>query len=112
MTDKGSKKRRGFCFVTFTSESCVDVCTEKTFHQIEQTQVSIIRNHLSLMQDKYPRQKGSFARHFPVDLMLIYFANKRKYYSRWYEPVLCCQGSYCYCPLRLGLESRVLFQAE
>ena len=39
VTDKVTKKRRGFCFVTYISEDSVDKCTEQTFHNIEDTQV-------------------------------------------------------------------------
>ena len=40
MTDKVTKKRRGFIFVTYESEDSVDKCTEQTFHNVEDTQVS------------------------------------------------------------------------
>ena len=40
VTDKVTKKRRGFCFVTYVSEDCVDKCTEQTFHTLDNTQVS------------------------------------------------------------------------
>ena len=40
MTDKVTKKRRGFIFVTYESEDSVDKCTEQTFHNVEGTQVS------------------------------------------------------------------------
>lgn len=40
MTDKLTKKRRGFIFITFISEDSVDKCTDQTFHQIDVTQVS------------------------------------------------------------------------
>ena len=40
VTDKVTKKRRGFCFVTYISEESVDKCTEQTFHNVEDTQVS------------------------------------------------------------------------
>lgn len=43
VTEKGTKKRRGFCFVTFTSEDHVDTCTEKTFHMLNTTQVGLLR---------------------------------------------------------------------
>ena len=39
MTEKGSQKRRGFCFVTFTTEEAVDKCTEQTFHTLGEAQV-------------------------------------------------------------------------
>ena len=39
VTDKVTKKRRGFCFVTYFSEDSVDKCTEQTFHTVEGTQV-------------------------------------------------------------------------
>ena len=40
MTDKVTKKRRGFIFVTYESEDSVDKCTEQTFHTVQETQVS------------------------------------------------------------------------
>lgn len=40
VTDKVTKKRRGFIFVTYMSEDSVDKCTEQTFHTVKDTQVS------------------------------------------------------------------------
>ena len=45
MTDKVTKKRRGFIFVTYESEDSVDKCTEQTFHNVEGTQVSFLFEH-------------------------------------------------------------------
>ena len=42
MTDKVTKKRRGFCFVTYISEDSVDKCTEQTFHNVDDTQVIVL----------------------------------------------------------------------
>jgi RNA recognition motif-containing protein len=44
VTDKVTKKRRGFIFVTYESEDSVDKCTEQTFHNVEGTQVSFQLN--------------------------------------------------------------------
>ncbi len=44
VTDKVTKKRRGFIFVTYESEDSVDKCTEQTFHNVEGTQVSFQHN--------------------------------------------------------------------
>ena len=39
VTDKGSDNRRGFVFVTYTSEAPVDKVTEKSFHKIDSATV-------------------------------------------------------------------------
>ena len=50
MTDKVTKKRRGFIFVTYESEDSVDKCTEQTFHNVEDTQVSSLPQLLMLLE--------------------------------------------------------------
>ena len=42
MTTKGTNQRRGFCFVTYISEDSVDKCTDKTFHSLDNHQVTLI----------------------------------------------------------------------
>ena len=39
MTEKGNARRRGFVFVTYTTEDAVDRITEVSFHTIEGSQV-------------------------------------------------------------------------
>ncbi len=53
--DKATDQRRGFVFVTFTSEDCVDKCTEKTFHEIASHQVC---ENVQLCLPECPRMSG------------------------------------------------------
>ena len=46
VTEKLTKKRRGFVFVTYESEDSVDKCTEQTFHNVEGTQVSSLNTYI------------------------------------------------------------------
>ena len=60
MTTKGTNQRRGFCFVTYISEDSVDKCTDKTFHSLDNHQVSCTSLSLSPVVPTFTGREGEY----------------------------------------------------